>query len=123
MTGLCKAHVRAELLTGTGGTTPSLVLPSVLAPLPPARTFSLARPSVCTAFGTGDTAPRLAKATRGAALEFTFQTLPAITGSMASAHRWGALQRLQTLTQTPQIGMVWALLPLCFNPTARFYPT
>jgi hypothetical protein len=128
MVGLWSAHAQGYLLILMSVTTLAFGLPIFLVPLTWARVFGWRLPAdtdlavyfgrCLGAFILIVEALMLRAGLTGDGLAFTFQVLAAVGASMVVVHVWGAVQRIQPLTETLEIGMYAGLLVL----TVLFYP-
>lgn len=128
MLGLWQTHARTFLLLLVIITTLAFAVPIVLAPLTWARRMGWRIPEqtdLALYFGRCLGAfilvfelIALRAALTGVALAFTFQMLIAIAIFMVVVHVWGALQRVQPLSETLEIGLyaAIALLAVLFYP-------
>jgi len=126
--GIWGEHARDYLLVVTIVTTLVFALPIYLAPLRWARLMGWripADPELTIYFGRClgafiliVEALMLRAALTGEGLLYTFQVIVAVAGLMTVVHIWGALQRIQPLLETLEIGMYAALLAL----TLLFWP-
>lgn len=129
MVGLWSAHARSYLLVLMSVTTLVFALPIFFVPLAWARVLGWRVPAdtdlavyfgrCLGAFILIVEALMLRAALTGEGLMFTFQALAAVGVLMVIVHVWGAVQRIQPLTETLEIGMYAGLLVL----TALFYPS
>lgn len=128
MVGLWSAHAQSYLLVLMVVTTLVFGLPIFLIPLTWARVFGWRVPldtDLAVYFGRClgafiliIEALMLRAGLTGEGLAFTFQVLAAVGVFMVVVHVWGAVQRIQPLTETLEIAMYAALLVL----TVMFYP-
>jgi hypothetical protein len=128
MIGTWGSHSQAFLLVSCGVTSAVFALPIFLAPLTWARWFGWRIPEhthLAIYFGRCLGAfvlivelLMLRAGLTGEGLVFTFQVLLAVSALMIVVHVWGALQRIQPLSETLEIGMyaVLGLLALLFYP-------
>jgi hypothetical protein len=128
MLGFWGAHARTYLLLLMTVTTAVFALPIFLAPLKWARWFGWRIPQqtdLAVYFGRclGSfilivELLMLQAAITGTGLVITFQVLLAVSAFMIVVHAWGALLRIQPLSETLEIGMysVLALLTVLFYP-------
>jgi hypothetical protein len=128
MLGFWGAHARTYLLLLMTVTTAVFALPIFLAPLKWARWFGWRIPQqtdLAVYFGRclGSfilivELLMLQAAVTGTGLVITFQVLLAVSAFMIVVHAWGALLRIQPLSETLEIGMysVLALLTVLFYP-------
>lgn len=126
--GIWGEHARDYLLAVTVVTTLAFALPIYLAPLRWARVLGWRIPAdtdltiyfgrCLGAFILIVEALMLRAALTGEGLLYTFQVIIAVAGLMMVVHIWGALQRIQPLLETLEIGMYAALLVL----TLLFWP-
>ena len=128
MLGLWGAHARTYLLLLMTVTTAVFALPIFLAPLKWARWFGWTIPQhtdLAVYFGRclGSfilivELLMLQAAVTGTGLVLTFQVLLAVSAFMIVVHVWGALLRIQPVSETLEIGMysVLALLTILFYP-------
>ena len=128
MIGFWGAHARTYLLLLMTVTTAVFALPIFLAPLKWARWFGWTIPQhtdLAVYFGRclGSfilivELLMLQAAVTGAGLVTTFQVLLAVSAFMIVVHVWGALLRIQPVSETLEIGMysVLALLTILFYP-------
>ena len=128
MLGLWGAHARTYLLLLMTVTTAVFALPIFLAPLKWARWFGWTIPQhtdLAVYFGRclGSfilivELLMLQAAVTGTGLVITFQVLLAVSAFMIVVHVWGALLRIQPVSETLEIGMysVLALLTILFYP-------
>jgi hypothetical protein len=128
MLGFWGAHARTYLLLLMAVTTAVFALPIFLAPLKWARWFGWRIPQqtdLAVYFGRclGSfiliiELLMLQAAVTGTGLIITFQVLLAVSAFMIVVHVWGALLRIQPISETLEIGMYSALALL----TILFYP-
>jgi hypothetical protein len=128
MLGLWGAHARTYLLLLMAVTTAVFALPIFLAPLKWAKRFGWEIPQqtdLAVYFGRclGSfilivELLMLHAAVTGTGLVITFQVLLAVSAFMIIVHVWGALLRIQPVSETLEIGMysVLALLTILFYP-------
>jgi hypothetical protein len=128
MIGFWGAHARTYLLLLMTVTTAVFALPIFLAPLKWARWFGWTIPQhtdLAVYFGRclGSfilivELLMLQAAVTGTGLVITFQVLLAVSAFMIVVHVWGALLRIQPVSETLEIGMysVLALLTILFYP-------
>ena len=128
MIGFWGAHARTYLLLLMTVTTAVFALPIFLAPLKWARWFGWTTPQhtdLAVYFGRclGSfilivELLMLQAAVTGTGLVITFQVLLAVSAFMIVVHVWGALLRIQPVSETLEIGMysVLALLTILFYP-------
>ena len=126
--GIWSEHARDYLLVVTIVTTLVFALPIYLAPLGWARLMGWRIPAdtdltiyfgrCLGAFILIIEGLMLRAALTGEGLLYTFQVIVAVAGLMTVVHIWGALQRIQPLLETLEIGMYAALLAL----TLLFWP-
>jgi hypothetical protein len=128
MIGAWSSHAQGFLLSLFAVTSIVFALPIFLAPLIWARWFGWRIPEqthLAIYFGRCLGAfilivelLMLRAGLTGEGLVFTFQVLLAVSGFMVIVHVWGALQRIQPLSETLEIGMyaVLGLLALLFYP-------
>jgi hypothetical protein len=126
--GLWSAHAQAYLLFVVAATTPAFALPLFLVPLRWARVLGWRIPEhtdlavylgrCLGAFVLIVEALMLRAGLTGEGLLFTYQVIVAVALLMVIVHVWGALQRIQPLLETLEIGMYGALgvLALLFWP-------
>ncbi|HSW13597.1 MAG TPA: hypothetical protein VLI06_12205 [Solimonas sp.] len=122
MLGLWGAHAQSFLLVGMIVTTLAFALPIFLAPLRWARVLGWRLPAdtdlavyfgrCLGAFVLIVEALMLRAALTGEALHFTFEVIAAVATMMVLVHVWGAVQRIQPLLETLEIGMYAGLLLL-----------
>jgi hypothetical protein len=128
MLGLWGAHAQTYLLFLVATTTAVFALPIFLVPLKWARWFGWTVPQqtdLAVYFGRCLGAfilivelLMLRAAVSGTGLIFTFQVLLAVAAFMIVVHVWGALLRIQPISETLEIGMYSGLALL----TILFYP-
>jgi hypothetical protein len=128
MLGLWGAFARTYLLFLMTVTTLAFALPIFLAPLKWARWFGWKIPQetdLAVYFGRCLGAfilivvlLMLRAAVTGTGLVLTFQVLLAVAAFMIVVHVWGALLRIQPISETLEIGMYSGLVLL----TVLFYP-
>jgi hypothetical protein len=128
MLGLWSEYARTYLLLLMAATTVAFALPIFLAPLKWARWFGWTIPQqtdLAVYFGRCLGAfilivelLMLRAAVTGTGLVFTFQVLLAVAALMIVVHVWGALLRIQPISETLEIGMYSGLALL----TVLFYP-
>jgi hypothetical protein len=128
MLGIWGAHAQTYLLFLMAATTVAFALPIFLAPLRWATWFGWKIPQqtdLAVYFGRCLGAfilivelLMLQAAVNGTGLIVTFQVLLAVAAFMIIVHVWGALQRVQPLSETLEIGMYGGLALL----TVLFYP-
>jgi hypothetical protein len=128
MLGLWGAFARTYLLFLMTVTTLAFALPIFLAPLKWARWFGWKIPQetdLAVYFGRCLGAfilivelLMLRAAVTGTGLVITFQVLLAVAAFMIIVHAWGALLRIQPISETLEIGMYAGLAML----TILFYP-
>lgn len=128
MLGLWSAHAQGFLISLAVITSAAFALPIFLAPLTWARWFGWRIPEhthLAIYFGRCLGAfivivelLMLRAGLTGEGLVFTFQVLLAVAGFMIVVHIWGAVQRIQPLSETLEIGMYagLGLLALLFYP-------
>lgn len=128
MLGIWGAHAQTYLLLLMTVTTAVFALPIFLAPLTWARWFGWTIPQhtdLAVYFGRclGSfilivELLMLRAAVTGTGLVVTFQVLLAVSAFMIVVHVWGALLRIQPISETLEIGMysVLALLTILFYP-------
>lgn len=119
MLGIWSAHAQAYLLVVVVLTMPAFALPIFLVPLRWARRFGWRIPEhtdlavyfgrCLGAFILIVEALMLRAALTGEGLRFTYQVILAVAVLMVIVHVWGALQRIQPLSETLEIGMYSAL--------------
>jgi hypothetical protein len=128
MLGIWSAHAQTYLLTLMALTTVVFALPIFVIPLSWARMFRWRIPEdtdlaiyfgrCLGAFILIVEALMLRAGLTGEGLVFTFQVLLAVATLMVIVHVWGALLRIQPITETLEIGMYGGLFVL----TVLFYP-
>jgi len=128
MLGLWGAYAQVYLLFLMAATTAVFALPIFLVPLKWARWFGWTIPQqtdLTVYFGRCLGAfilivelLMLRAAVSGTGLIFTFQVLLAVAAFMIVVHVWGALLRIQPISETLEIGMYSGLALL----TILFYP-
>jgi hypothetical protein len=128
MFGLWGAYAQTYLLFLMAATTAVFALPIFVAPLKWARWFGWTIPQqtdLTVYFGRCLGAfilivelLMLRAAVSGTGLIFTFQVLLAVSAFMIVVHVWGALLRIQPVSETLEIGMYSGLALL----TILFYP-
>ncbi|MGL6224234.1 MAG: hypothetical protein ACRC6L_11700 [Steroidobacteraceae bacterium] len=128
MLGLWGDHARTYLLLLMAATTVVFALPIFLAPLKWARWFGWKIPqetNLAVYFGRCLGAfilivelLMLRAALNGMGLVLTFQVLLAVAAFMIVVHAWGALLRIQPISETFEIAMYLGLALL----TVLFYP-
>jgi hypothetical protein len=128
MLGIWGAHAQTYLFCLMAVTTVVFALPIFLAPLRWARWFGWEIPEqtdLAVYFGRCLGAfilivelLMLQAAVYGTGLVFTFQVLLAVAAFMIVVHVWGALLRIQPVSETLEIGMYSGLALL----TILFYP-
>jgi hypothetical protein len=128
MLGHWGAYAQMYLLVLMAATTVVFALPIFLAPLKWARWFGWTIPQqtdLAVYFGRCLGAfilivelLMLRAAVSGTGLIFTFQVLLAVSAFMIVVHAWGALLRIQPISETLEIGMYGGLALL----TILFYP-
>ena len=128
MIGLWNAHAQAYLLVLMAITTITLVPPRSSSPLAWARLFRWKMPSepdlalyfgrCLGAFVLIVEALMLRAGATGEGLIYTFQVLLAVAALMVIVHVLGAVQRVQPITETLEIGMYAGMFIL----TVLFYP-
>jgi hypothetical protein len=128
MIGIWAAHAQAFLLVLMLVTSAVFALPIFLTPLAWARRFGWQIPEhtdLAVYFGRCLGAfvlvvelLMLRAAFTGTGLVFTYQVLIAVAVLMTIVHIWGALQRIQPISETLEIGMYAGLGALA----ALFYP-
>ena len=128
MLGIWSAHSQGFLIALTVITSAVFALPIFLAPLTWARWFGWRIPEhthLAVYFGRCLGAfilivelLMLRAGLTGEGLVFTFQVLLAVAGFMVAVHVWGAVKRIQPLSETLEIGMyaILGLLALLFYP-------
>jgi hypothetical protein len=128
MIGIWRSHAQAFLLTLMLVTSTAFALPIFLAPLAWARRLGWQIPEhtdLAVYFGRCLGAfilivemLMLRAALTGIGLVFTFQVLIAVAALMTIVHVWGALLRIQPISETLEIGMYAGLGML----VVLFYP-
>jgi hypothetical protein len=128
MLGLWGEYARTYLLFLMAATTAVFALPIFLVPLKWARWLGWTIPQqtdLAVYFGRCLGAfilivelLMLRAAVSGTGLIFTFQVLLAVSAFMIAVHAWGALLRIQPISETLEIGMYSGLALL----TILFYP-
>lgn len=130
MLGLWSAHAQTFLLMVMVATTLVFALPIFLVPLTWARWFGWRIPEhtdlavyfgrCLGAFILIVEALMLRAALTGSGLVFTYQVLIAVAALMMVAHIWGAVLRIQPISETLEIGMYAGLgaLALLFYPVS-----
>lgn len=128
MIGIWRSHAQAFLLVLMLATSAAFALPIFLAPLAWARRFGWRIPDdtdLAVYFGRCLGAfilivelLMLRAGLTGVGLVFTYQVLVAVAVLMTVVHIWGALQRIQPVSETLEIGMYagLGLLALLFYP-------
>jgi hypothetical protein len=128
MLGLWSAHAQAYLLVVVAITTPAFALPIFLVPLRWARVLGWRVPEhtdlaiyfgrCLGAFVLIVEALMLRAGLTGEGLLLTYQVIVAVAAMMVLVHIWGAVQRVQPLLETVEIGMYGGLgvLALMFWP-------
>jgi len=128
MLGCWSIHAQDFLLVLVAVTSVVFALPIFLAPLAWARRFGWRIPEhtdLAVYFGRCLGAfilivelLMLRAGLTGEGLVFTFQVVLAVAGFMVVVHVWGAIKRIQPLSETLEIGMyaVLGLLALLFYP-------
>ncbi len=128
MIGIWAAHAQAFLFVLMILTSAAFALPIFLAPLTWARRFGWRIPEhtdLAIYFGRCLGAfilivemLMLRAALTGTGLVFTFQVLIAVAVLMTIVHIWGAVQRIQPISETLEIGMYsgLGLLAVAFYP-------
>jgi uncharacterized membrane protein YsdA (DUF1294 family) len=128
MIGIWGSHAQAFLLVLMIATSAAFALPIFLVPLTWARRFGWRIPEhtdLAIYFGRCLGAfilivelLMLRAALTGTGLVFTFQVLIAVAVLMIVVHIWGALQRIQPISETLEIGMYagLGLLAMLFYP-------
>ena len=128
MIGIWAPHAQAFLFVLMIVTSPAFALPIFLAPLTWARRFGWHIPEhtdLAVYFGRCLGAfilivelLMLRAALTGIGLVFTFQVLIAVAVLMTIVHIWGALKRIQPISETLEIGMYagLGLLAVAFYP-------
>ena len=129
MLGLWSAHAQTFLLMVMAVTTVVFALPIFLVPLRWARVLGWHIPEhtdlavyfgrCLGAFVLIVEALMLRAGLTGEGLLFTFQVIVAVSAMMVIVHIWGALQRIQPILETLEIGMYGGLglLALAFWPS------
>ena len=129
MLGLWSAHAQTFLLTVMAVTTVVFALPIFLVPLRWARVLGWHIPEhtdlaiyfgrCLGAFVLIVEALMLRAGLTGEGLVFTFQVIVAVSALMVIVHIWGAVQRIQPILETLEIGMYGGLglLALAFWPS------
>jgi len=115
MIGLWNTHAQGYLLVLMAVTTVTFALPLFVAPLAWARLFHWRLPGETDlavyfgrclgAFVLIVDAVMLRAGATGEGLGFTFQVLLAVATLMIIVHVWGALQRIQPITETLEVCM------------------
>ena len=115
MIGLWNTHAQGYLLVLMAVTTVTFALPLFIAPLAWARLFHWRLPGETDlavyfgrclgAFVLIVDALMLRAGATGEGLGFTFQVLLAVATLMIIVHVWGALQRIQPITETLEVCM------------------
>jgi len=115
MIGLWSTHAQGYLLVLMAVTTVTFALPLFIAPLAWARLFHWRLPGETDlavyfgrclgAFVLIVDALMLRAGATGEGLGFTFQVLLAVATLMIIVHVWGALQRIQPITETLEVCM------------------
>ena len=128
MLGLWSAHSQAFLLVLVCVTSIVFALPIFLVPLTWARWFGWRIPQerdlaiyfgrCLGAFILIVEALMLRAGLNGEGLVFTFQVLLAVAAMMVIVHIWGAIRRIQPISETLEIGMYSGMFLL----SALFYP-
>ena len=128
MLGIWSAHSQAFLLTLVCVTSIAFALPIFLVPLTWARLFGWRIPQerdlaiyfgrCLGAFVLIVEVLMLRAGLNGEGLVFTFQVLLAVGALMVVVHIWGALRRIQPISETLEIGMYSGLFLLA----VLFYP-
>ena len=128
MLGLWSAHSQAFLIVVVCVTSVVLALPIFLLPLSWARWFGWRIPQerdlaiyfgrCLGAFALIVEALMLRAGLSGVGLVFTFQVVLAVAALMVIVHLWGALLRIQPLSETLEIGIYGGLFLLAL----LFYP-
>jgi hypothetical protein len=128
MLGIWSAHSQAFLLTLVCVTSIAFALPIFLVPLTWARWFGWRIPQerdlaiyfgrCLGAFVLIVEVLMLRAGLNGEGLVFTFQVLLAVGALMVVVHIWGALRRIQPISETLEIGMYSGLFLLA----VLFYP-
>lgn len=128
MLGLWGAHAQTYLLVLMAATTLAFALPIFLMPLRWARVMGWQLPEhtdlaiyfgrCLGAFVLVVEALMLRAGLTGEGMLFTFQVLVAVAALMVIVHVWGAVQRIQPILETLEIGMYagLGLLTLLFWP-------
>jgi hypothetical protein len=128
MLGLWSAHAQAYLLAVVALTTPAFALPLFLVPLRWARVLGWRLPEhtdlavyfgrCLGAFILIVEALMLRAGLTGEGLLLTYQVIVGVAAMMVVVHVWGALARIQPLSETLEIGMYGGLgvLALLFWP-------
>ena len=128
MIGIWKAYDQPFLLVVVAVTSIGLALPIFLVPLHWARVFRWSIPQdtdlavyfgrCLGAFALIVEALMLRAGLTGVGLLFTFQVILAVGFLMTLVHIWGAMQKIQLITETLEIGMYSGLfvLGLLFYP-------
>ena len=128
MLGLWNAHAQTYLLVVVAATTPAFALPIFLVPLRWARVLGWRVPEhtdlavyfgrCLGAFVLIIEALMLRAGLTGEGLLYAYQVIVAVAAMMVLVHIWGALQRIQPLLETLEIGMYGGLgiLALLFWP-------
>ena len=129
MIGLWSTHAQGYLLVLMAVTTVTFALPLFVAPLAWARLFHWRLPGETDlavyfgrclgAFVLIVDAVMLRAGATGEGLGFTFQVLLAVATLMIVVHVWGALQRIQPITETLEVCMYAGIFIL----TILFYPS
>ena len=129
MIGLWNTHAQGYLLVLMAVTTVTFALPLFVAPLAWARLFHWRLPGETDlavyfgrclgAFVLIVDAVMLRAGATGEGLGFTFQVLLAVATLMIIVHVWGALQRIQPITETLEVCMYAGIFIL----TILFYPS
>jgi len=129
MIGLWNTHAQGYLLVLMAVTTVTFALPLFVAPLAWARLFHWRLPGETDlavyfgrclgAFVLIVDAVMLRAGATGEGLGFTFQVLLAVATLMIVVHVWGALQRIQPITETLEVCMYAGIFIL----TILFYPS
>jgi len=129
MIGIWGAHAQTYLIVLMVTTTSVFALPIFLTPLAWARVFLWKIPQeqhltvyfgrCLGAFILIAEALMLRAGLYGTGIEFTFQVLLAIAASMVVVHVWGAVAKIQPITETIETGMYSGMFVL----TLLFYPT
>jgi hypothetical protein len=128
MLGIWSAHSQAFLLVLVCVTSIVFALPIFLVPLTWARWFGWRIPQerdlaiyfgrCLGAFILIVEALMLRAGLNGEGLVFTFQVLLAVAAMMVIVHIWGAIRRIQPISETLEIGMYSGMFLL----SALFYP-